>query len=51
MALAAGLLFVFSVVPPLVAQATKRSRERRGIDEFYDDDDDQRKSDQRKSDQ
>ena len=36
MALAAGLLFLLSVVPPLLAQAARRSRQRRGIDEFYD---------------
>jgi phosphate ABC transporter phosphate-binding protein len=36
MALAAGMLFLVSVVPPLVAQAGRRSRQRRGIDEFYD---------------
>jgi ABC-type phosphate transport system substrate-binding protein len=35
MALAAGLLFLLSVVPPLLAQAGRRSRQRRGIDEFY----------------
>lgn len=39
MALAAGLLFLLSVVPPLLAQAGRRSRQRRGIDEFYDGDD------------
>jgi phosphate ABC transporter phosphate-binding protein len=38
MALAAGMLLLFSVVPPLIAQAGRRSRRRRGIDEFYDDD-------------
>jgi hypothetical protein len=37
MALAAGLMFLLSVVPPLLAQAGRRSRQRRGIDEFYDD--------------
>jgi hypothetical protein len=37
MALAAGLLFLLSVVPPLLAQAGRRSRQRRGIDDFYDD--------------
>ena len=36
MALAAGMMFLLSVVPPLVAQAGRRSRHRRGIDEFYD---------------
>ena len=36
MALAAGMMFLLSVVPPLLAQAGKRSRQRRGIDEFYD---------------
>jgi len=36
MALAAGMLFLISVVPPLLAQAGRRSRQRRGIDEFYD---------------
>jgi hypothetical protein len=35
MALAAGMMFLLSVVPPLLAQAGKRSRQRRGIDEFY----------------
>jgi phosphate ABC transporter phosphate-binding protein len=35
MVLAAGLLFLISVVPPLLAQAGRRSRQRRGIDEFY----------------
>jgi ABC-type phosphate transport system substrate-binding protein len=35
MALAAGLLLLLSVVPPLLAQAGRRSRQRRGIDEFY----------------
>jgi phosphate ABC transporter phosphate-binding protein len=35
MALAAGLMFLLSVAPPLIAQAAKRSRQRRGIDEFY----------------
>jgi phosphate ABC transporter phosphate-binding protein len=39
MALAAGLLLLLSVVPPLLAQAGRRSRQRRGIDEFYDGDD------------
>jgi ABC-type phosphate transport system substrate-binding protein len=37
MALAAGMMFLLSVVPPLLAQAGRRSRQRRGIDEFYDD--------------
>ena len=37
MALAAGMFFLVGVVPPLIAQAGKRSRQRRGIDEFYDD--------------
>jgi hypothetical protein len=37
MALAAGMMFLLSVVPPLIAQAGRRSRQRRGIDEFYDD--------------
>ncbi len=36
MALAAGLMFLLSVVPPLIAQAGRRSRQRRGLDEFYD---------------
>lgn len=35
MALAAGLLLLLSVVPPLLAQAGRRNRQRRGIDEFY----------------
>jgi len=35
MALAAFILFVIGAAPPLIAQATKRSRQRRGIDEFY----------------
>jgi phosphate ABC transporter phosphate-binding protein len=39
MVLAGGLLFLLSVVPPLLAQAGRRSRQRRGIDEFYDGDD------------
>jgi hypothetical protein len=39
MALAAGMMFLLSVVPPLLAQAGKRSRQRRGIDEFYDSND------------
>ena len=39
MALAAGMMFLLSVVPPLLAQAGRRSRQRRGIDEFYDDND------------
>ena len=38
MALAAGMMFLLGVVPPLIAQAGRRSRQRRGIDEFYDDD-------------
>jgi hypothetical protein len=38
MALAAGMMFLLSVVPPLLAQAGRRSRQRRGIDEFYDND-------------
>ena len=38
MALAAGMMFLLSVVPPLLAQAGRRSRQRRGIDEFYDGD-------------
>jgi hypothetical protein len=38
MSVAAGLLFLVSVAPPLIAQATRRRRQRRGIDEFYDDD-------------
>jgi hypothetical protein len=37
MALAAGMMFLLSVVPPLLSQAARRSRQRRGIDEFYDD--------------
>ena len=37
MALAAGLMFMLGVVPPILAQAGRRSRQRRGIDEFYDD--------------
>jgi hypothetical protein len=36
MALAAGMMFLLSVVPPLLAQAGRRSRQRRGINEFYD---------------
>jgi ABC-type phosphate transport system substrate-binding protein len=36
MALAAGLLLLVVVAPPLIGQATKRSRQRRGIDDFYD---------------
>lgn len=39
MAIAAGMLFLVSVVPPLLAQAGRRSRQRRGIDEFYEDGD------------
>jgi phosphate ABC transporter phosphate-binding protein len=35
MVLAAGLLLLISVVPPLLAQYGRRSRQRRGIDEFY----------------
>jgi ABC-type phosphate transport system substrate-binding protein len=35
MAIAAALLLALSVVPPLIAQAGRRSRQRRGIDEFY----------------
>jgi hypothetical protein len=35
MALAAGLLLLVVVAPPLIGQATKRSRQRRGIDDFY----------------
>ena len=35
MALAAGMMFLVSAVPPLLAQAGRRSRQRRGIDEFY----------------
>jgi hypothetical protein len=38
MALGAGLLFCLSVAPPLIAQASKQRRRRRGIDDFYDDD-------------
>jgi hypothetical protein len=37
MAVAAGMMFMLCVVPPLFAQAGRRSRQRRGIDEFYDD--------------
>ena len=37
MALAAGILLVLVAAPPLISQATKRSRQRRGIDDFYDD--------------
>jgi hypothetical protein len=37
MAVAAGMMFLLSVVPPLLAQAGRRSRQRRGIDQFYDD--------------
>ena len=37
MALAAGMLFVIGAAPPLIAQATRRSRQRRGTDEFYKD--------------
>ena len=36
MALAAGILLVLAAAPPLIAQATKRSRQQRGIDDFYD---------------
>jgi phosphate ABC transporter phosphate-binding protein len=36
MALAAAMMFALSVVPPLIAQAGRRKRQRRGIDEFYD---------------
>jgi phosphate ABC transporter phosphate-binding protein len=35
MAIAAALLLLVSVVPPLFAQWGRRSRQRRGIDEFY----------------
>jgi hypothetical protein len=38
MTVAAGMMFLLSVVPPLLTQYTRRSRQRRGIDEFYDDD-------------
>jgi hypothetical protein len=38
MALAAGMMFLVSVLPPLFAQAGRRSRQRRGIDEYYNDD-------------
>jgi ABC-type phosphate transport system substrate-binding protein len=37
MAVAAGMMFLLSVGPPLIAQAGRRNRRRRGIDEFYDD--------------
>jgi hypothetical protein len=37
MALAAGLLFLLGLAPPLIAQAARRRRQRRGIDEFYGD--------------
>jgi ABC-type phosphate transport system substrate-binding protein len=37
MAVAAAMMFGLSVVPPLLAQAGRRSRRRRGIDEFFDD--------------
>jgi hypothetical protein len=37
MVAAAGLMFMLSVVPPLLSQAAQRSRRRRGIDEFYND--------------
>jgi phosphate ABC transporter phosphate-binding protein len=37
MAVAAGMMFLLSIVPPLLAQAGRRSRQRRGIDEFFDD--------------
>ena len=37
MAVAAGMMFLLSVAPPLLSQAARRSRQRRGIDEFYDD--------------
>jgi phosphate ABC transporter phosphate-binding protein len=37
MTLAAGLLFCLSVAPPLIAQAGRRRRRRRGYDDFYGD--------------
>jgi phosphate ABC transporter phosphate-binding protein len=38
MSLAAGLLFALSAAPPLIAQAGRRRRQKRGIDDFYGDD-------------
>jgi hypothetical protein len=39
MALAAGLLFCMSIVPPLFAQSSRRRRRRLGIDDYYRDED------------
>ena len=38
MALAAGLLLCVGLAPPLIAQAGRRRRQRRGVDGFYDGD-------------
>jgi hypothetical protein len=38
MALAAGLLLCVGLAPPLIAQAGRRRRQRRGLDDFYGDD-------------